>query len=264
MPDIGVIAGSGIYNIPDFEITGSVKVSTPFGEPSDIYRTGRFAGKEIVFLPRHGSMHHIPPHRINYRANMWGFRELGVSRLLSVGATGGITGRMLPGSIVVLDQIIDMTSGRKSTFYDEDEVVHIDFTEPFCPDLRRELAEAAENAGIGVVEKGTYIAVNGPRLETAAEIRAYAGLGADVVGMTGMPEAVLARELEICFGGLAIVTNAAAGISEGKLTATEVVEAMQATTERIRILLKAFFSHEPVRQSACGCRSALKHARMQA
>jgi len=261
MPDIGVIAGSGVYNIPDFEIIDSVKVSTPYGEPSDIYRIGRVAGKEIVFLPRHGSLHHIPPHRINYRANIWGFRELGVSRLLSVGSTGGISKRMNPGSIVVLDQIIDMTSNRDATFYDENEVVHVDFTEPFCPDLRRGLMAAAADAGISVVRKGTYIAVNGPRLETAAEIRTYAKLGADVVGMTGMPETVLARELEICFAGLAVVTNAAAGISEGKLAVTEVVEAMQAATERIRMLLNAFVALD-FAESTCACRSALKNAKM--
>ena len=261
MPDIGVIAGSGVYNIPDFEIIDSVKVSTPYGEPSDIYRIGRVAGKEIVFLPRHGSLHHIPPHRINYRANIWGFRELGVSRMLSVGATGGISKRMKPGSIVVLDQIIDMTSSRDATFYDEDEVVHVDFTEPFCPDLRRGLMSAAADAEIGIVKRGTYIAVNGPRLETAAEIRAYAKLGAHVVGMTGMPETGLARELEICFAGLAVVTNAAAGISEGKLSATEVVEAMRSATERIRIMLKAFFALDTI-TSTCACRSALKNAKM--
>lgn len=261
MPDIGVIAGSGVYNIPDFEIMDSAKVSTPYGEPSDIYRIGRVAGKEVVFLPRHGSLHHIPPHRINYRANIWGFRELGVSRMLSVGATGGISKRMKPGSIVVLDQIIDMTSSRDATFYDEDEVVHVDFTEPFCPDLRSGLMSAAADAEIGIVKRGTYIAVNGPRLETAAEIRAYAKLGAHVVGMTGMPETALARELEICFAGLAVVTNAAAGISEGKLSATEVVEAMRTATERIRILLKAFFALDTMK-STCACRSALKNAKM--
>jgi 5'-methylthioadenosine phosphorylase len=261
MPDFGVIAGSGIYNIPDLEVIDSVTVGTPYGEPSDIYRIGRFAGKEVVFLLRHGSKHHIPPHRINYRANIWGFRELGISRILSIGATGGISRRMMPGTIVVLDQLLDMTSGRDATFFEQDDVVHIDFTNPFCPDLRHELIAAASDAGIKVEKRGTYIAVNGPRLETAAEIRAFARLGADVVGMTGMPEAVLGRELEICFAGVAVVTNTAAGIAEGMLTAKEVVDVMQAATEQIRMLLKAFFERYFIKH-ACTCGSALKNAHM--
>ncbi len=261
MPDIGVIAGSGVYDIPEFEIRDSVKLGTPYGEPSDLFRIGRFAGRDIVFLPRHGSLHRIPPHRINYRANIWGFRELGVQRVISVGATGGISARMKPGVIVVLDQIIDMTSGREATFYGENDVVHVDFTEPFCPDLRRNLIEAASGAPQDIENEGTYIAVNGPRLETAAEIRAYANLGADVVGMTGMPEAVLARELELCFAGIAVVTNAAAGMSAGRLTSTEVVDVMKQSTERIRSLLRAFLQRgmEP---PGCACGNALGNARM--
>jgi 5'-methylthioadenosine phosphorylase len=261
MPEFGVIAGSGIYHMPELEIINSVKLRSPYGEPSDIFRIGRLSGKEVAFLPRHGSMHHIPPHRINYRANIWGFRELGVKKILTIGATGGISKKMRPGAIIVLDQIIDMTSGRDATFYDEDEVVHIDFTEPFCPNLRKALIDAAAKTGTTVVKKGTYIAVNGPRLETAAEIKAFARHGADVVGMTGMPEAVLARELEICLAGLAVVTNAAAGLTEGKLTATEVVEAMKSSTEQIKALLKAFFSLD-FTGSACSCGSALKNAGM--
>ena len=261
MPEFGVIAGSGIYTIPELEIIDSVKVSSPYGEPSDHYRIGRLSGREIAFLPRHGSLHHIPPHRINYRANIWGFRELGVKRILSVGATGGISKEMKPGSLVVLDQIIDRTSGREGTFYDENEVVHVDFTEPFCPDLRKALLVSASQAGIHVLGKGTYIAVNGPRLETAAEVREFSLIGADVVGMTGMPEAALARELEICFAGLAIVTNMAAGMAAGRLMATEVVEAMKVSTEQIKALLKAFFNLSPG-EPVCSCGSSLKNAKM--
>lgn len=263
MPEFGVIAGSGIYTIPELEIIDSVRVSSPYGEPSDHYRIGRLFGREIAFLPRHGSLHHIPPHRINYRANIWGFRELGVKRILSIGATGGISKEMKPGSLVLPDQIIDRTSGREATFYDENDVVHIDLTEPFCPDLRKTLLASAAGAGLSVLEKGTYIAVNGPRLETAAEIREYALIGADVVGMTGMPEAGLARELEICFACVAVVTNIAAGMTEGRLTATEVTDSMKASMEQVRALLKAFFSLGPA-EPVCSCGSSLKNARMQA
>jgi len=261
MAVLGVIGGSGIYDIPGVEISDSVKLTTPYGEPSEVFRIGNFEGSEVAFLPRHGTMHHIQPHKINYRANIWGFRELGVRRILSIGASGGINSAMAPGSIVAPDQIIDMTSGRHSTFFDEDEVVHIDFTEPFCPDLREHIFLAAEQSGIRIISQGTYICVNGPRLETASEIRAFSVLGADVVGMTGMPEAVLARELEICFAGISVITNFAAGISGEKLTATEVVECMKAATGKIKALLKAFLTRD-FSVVSCSCGQALKDAKM--
>ena len=261
MPVLGVLGGSGIYDIPGLDITDSVKMTTPYGEPSDIYRIGKSGGTEVAFLPRHGSMHHIQPHKINYRANIWGFREIGVNKILSIGASGGINVTMGPGSIVVPDQIIDMTSGRDSTFHDEEEVVHVDFTTPFCPDMRTHIFAASGKAGITIVGKGTYICVNGPRLETAAEIRAFSLLGADMVGMTGMPEAVLARELEICFAAISVITNRAAGMSGEKLTATEVAESMKASAEKIKGLLGAFFVID-FSASACSCGQALTDARM--
>jgi 5'-methylthioadenosine phosphorylase len=257
----GVIGGSGVYDIPGVEISDSVKLSTPYGEPSDVYRIGKAAGSEIAFLPRHGSMHHIQPHKINYRANIWGFRELGVRKILSVGASGGISLKVEPGWIAVPDQIIDLTSGRHSTFYDSDEVIHIDFTEPFCKDLRDHILCAAEDSGVHAVDKATYICVNGPRLETAAEIRAFSILGADLVGMTAMPEAVLARELEICFAGVSVVTNYAAGITGKKLTATEVIEVMKGSAMKVKTLLKAFFSRN-LSSSVCLCGQTLKNAKM--
>ncbi len=166
---------------------------------------------------------------------------------------------MLPGTIAVPDQIIDMTSGRMSTFYDRDEVVHVDFTRPFCPDMRALVAEAAADAGLPVAMSGVYICVNGPRLETAAEISAFAKWGADMVGMTLMPEACLARELEMCFTCLSVVTNAAAGIAEKKLTAKEVLETMRASEEKVRILLTRLFTMQ-LQTSSCTCGQALKEA----
>jgi 5'-methylthioadenosine phosphorylase len=261
MPQVGIIGGSGLYDIPGLEITDSAKLTSPYGEPSDVYRIGRLAGREVAFLPRHGSMHHIQPHKINYRANIWGFRELGVERIVSVGASGGISKDMKPGLLALPDQIIDMTSGRASTFYDEDEVIHVDFTEPFCTDTRRYLLDAAQRSEVGVHESGVYVCVNGPRLETAAEIKTFSLWGADMVGMTAMPEASLARELEICYAGISVITNYAAGISDRRLTATEVVETMQAATERIKLLLKAFLSLD-FREPACSCKGILRQARM--
>lgn len=258
---LGVIGGSGLYNIPGLTITDSVKLTTPYGEPSDVYRIGKLSGAEVAFLPRHGAIHHVPPDKINYRANLWGFRELGIKQILSTGASGGISNKMKPGSIVVPDQIIDMTSGRCSTFYDDNEVVHVDFTDPFCPDLRKHIFAASDEAGISIIRKGTYLCVNGPRLETAAEIRAFSILGADTVGMTGMPETVLARELELCFANISVVTNYAAGILEKKLTTTEVVEHMNKAMDKIRALLMAFFTRD-FSVSSCSCNQALQNAKM--
>jgi 5'-methylthioadenosine phosphorylase len=258
---IGIIGGSGLYEIEGVVIKEAKRISTPFGEPSDSYRIGEIDGIEVAFLPRHGSLHNITPNKINYRANIWGFKELGVERIITVNAVGGINSRMKPGDIVVLRQIIDMTEGRESTFYDKEEVIHVDFTEPYCPELRSAILSAGKKSGIKLKQKATYICTNGPRLESAAEIKAFSLLGADVVGMTGMPEASLAREFEICLAGLAVVTNYAAGISKRRLTVTEVKENMAETTEKIRLLFKKTLGIIPHDRN-CPCKDALKDARM--
>ena len=262
MPKIGVIGGSGLYSIKGLVLKKKKKVSTPFGKPSDQYVIGESDGREIIFLPRHGSLHNIPPHAINYRANIWGFKMLGVTKIFSINAVGGIKKGLKPGDIVIPDQIIDMTKNRKSTFYDGKEgVVHIDFTEPYCPDIRDILMKAGKKARVALKDGGTYVAVEGPRLETASEIRSCAILGGDVVGMTGMPEASLARELEICYSGISVVANYAAGIKKKKLTTKEVMEAMGASTEKIKRLLKETFTFIK-EESSCACREALKEARV--
>jgi len=258
---IGVIGGSGLYEIEEVVIKKTKKFLTPFGEPSDSYVISEFSGIEVVFLPRHGSLHRIPPHKINYRANIWGFKELGVGRVISLSAVGGISPEMKPGTIVVPDQIIDMTKGRDSTFYDGDGVVHIDFTKPYCPELRESILGAGRKSGIELRKSGTYVCVNGPRFETEAEIEFFSGIGADVVGMTAMPEASLAREAEICFAGVVVVTNYAAGIKEKRLTTTEVIEEMKGTTGRLKGLLKESFNLIPI-ERRCFCKEALKEARM--
>jgi len=261
MPGIGVIAGSGLYEIEGVAVRDIKKVSTPYGEPSDVYRLCEMSSIEFVFLARHGTPHHIPPHMINYRANIWGFRELGVERILSINAAGAISRGVKPGDIVIPDQVIDMTHGRHSTFYDGDEVVHIDFTMPYCPELRNAIIDAGREAGLQLAGSGTYICVNGPRLESRAEIEFFAHIGADIVGMTGMPEACLARELELCFAAVSVATNYAAGIYGGRLTTTEVVETMKAARERIKNLLNETLKAIPEKR-ACGCKDALKGARM--
>ncbi len=259
---IGIIGGSGLYEIEGVAIKEIKKVETPFGAPSDSYRICDFSGRNVIFLPRHGPKHTIPPHKINYRANIWGFKELGVKRIISLGATGGISAEMEPGTIVVPDQIIDMTRGRDETFFEgEGGVVHVDLTDPYCPELRGSIFTAGKRSGLKFKEAGTYICTNGPRLETKGEIKFFSEIGADIVGMTAMPEASLAREAELCYAGISVVTNYAAGLMEKKLAATEVVEVMNKTAECLKTLLRGAFDLVPVERS-CSCKEALKEARI--
>jgi 5'-methylthioadenosine phosphorylase len=262
MPSVGVIAGSGLYEMPGLQMLREERVETPYGDPSTPYAIGELEGVEVAFLPRHGVPHRIPPAQVNYRANIWGFKKLGVKRILSMNATGGINADLKPGDIVVADQVIDMTQGaRENTYYGLEEVVHVDFTEPFCNELRKALLDAGGKAGVALVNGGTYICVNGPRLESRAEIKHFSIIGADMVGMTGMPEAALARELEICMASVSVVTNYAAGISTHKLTTAEVVGVMADTTEKLKILLRETLPLIP-HERACPCKDALKDARM--
>lgn len=259
---IGLIGGSGLYDIEGLEFRKDVSVSTPYGDPSSVYRIATLNEKEIVFLQRHGVPHSIPPHKINYRANIWGFKSLAVERIISINAVGGINKSYKPGDIVIVDQIIDMTGGmRESTFYDKNEVFHIDFSYPYCSEMRELFIKASQSLQLSVKKEGTYICVNGPRLETAKEIKFFSMIGADMVGMTAMPEACLAREQEICISGISVVTNYAAGISKEKLTTTEVVETMKKSLDNIKALIKEFLLLVPSVRN-CSCKDALKDAKI--
>lgn len=259
---IGVIGGSGLYEMEGLRLLDILKVETPYGLPSNGFRLYDLEGKQVLFLTRHGSGHHIPPHKINYKANIWGFRQLGADKIISVGATGGISALMVPGTLVIPDQIIDLTSGRDATFYHGDEgVVHIDFTEPYCPVLRKALMDAGRADGISLQDSGTYMCVNGPRLETRAEIKAYSHWGADIVGMTAMPEASLAREAEICLAGVSVVTNFAAGVSEKRLSAREVVEQMTAARSLLTALLRRTLAGLP-EERECSCKESMREAKV--
>ncbi|MBC8412778.1 MAG: S-methyl-5'-thioinosine phosphorylase [Nitrospira sp.] len=260
MSKTGVIAGSGMYEIEGLKIKSKKKIKTPYGDPSAAYVTGMIGNKDVIFLPRHGDHHNIPPHMINYRANIWGFKKLGVDRILSISAVGCIKKGLKPGDIVITDQVLDMTRNRVSTFYDGKEgVVHIDFTEPYCDELRKLVIKAAKKQKVPIKKGGTYVAVDGPRLESAAEIKGFAILGGDIVGMTGMPEASLAREAELCFSGISVVANYAAGISKTKLTVTEVMEEMKGATAMLKSLLAETLSSMPDARK-CVCGESLKEA----
>lgn len=233
MTTLAIIGGTGVTRLPNLTVTRREMVKTPFGAPSCPLIFGELGGEAVAFLARHGSSHRIQPHRINYRANLWALQSVGIERVIATGAVGGIDPQCPIGAIVIPDQIIDYTHGRDRTFFDggDDPVRHIDFTVPYDEALRRALIDAAGKVdGLVVVPEGCYGATDGPRLETAAEVRRLAQDGCSVVGMTGMPEAVLARELGLAYGALAVVVNAAAGTGES-LAAID-AETMIAATER--------------------------------
>jgi 5'-methylthioadenosine phosphorylase len=210
---LGIIGGTGLTQLANLEITHRQVARTPYGEPSGALTFGRICGQEVIFLARHGYGHTIPPHEVNYRANLWALKDHGVDRVVSVATVGGIHPDLIPGTLVIPDQIIDYTHGRAATYFvgNGKPVTHFDFTFPYCDAMRAALLQAAANAGISLRDGGVYGVAQGPRLETAAEINRMERDGADMVGMTGMPEAYLARELELCYAAVGAVVNHAAG-----------------------------------------------------
>ena len=204
---VGVIGGSGLYEMEGLEGVESVKVETPFGDPSDEFITGTLGDVKMVFLPRHGRGHRITPSEINYRANIYGMKKLGVERLISVSAVGSMKEEIEPGHIVIVDQFFDRTRGRKSTFFTGGVVGHVEFADPVCPDMFGSLYDAAKNSGATVHKGGTYVCMEGPQFSTRAESQTYRKWGVDVIGMTNIPEAKLAREAEICYGTIALSTD---------------------------------------------------------
>jgi 5'-methylthioinosine phosphorylase len=219
MVELAIIGGSGLTSLPALDIERREVMHTPYGEPSGALTFGSLCDRDVVFLARHGYGHTIPPHMVNYRANLWALQHIGANRVIAVCAVGGIRQDLQPGSIVIPDQIIDYTWSRHHTLYEKDltSVTHIDFTEPYCPELRTVLIEGASRAGIDVITSGTYGATQGPRLETAAEITRMEKDGCHMVGMTGMPEASLARELGLCYASCAVSANLAAGRGAGPI-----------------------------------------------
>jgi 5'-deoxy-5'-methylthioadenosine phosphorylase len=241
MTTVAIIGGSGLTNLKNLRITRREVVRTPYGEPSAPMVYGELAGREVVFVPRHGPGHTIPPHEVNYRANLWAIRQTGVNRVIAVNAVGGVSGDYLDSGMLVLpDQIVDYTWGRAHTFFGSEhkQVTHVDFSYPYCEELRRSLAEAARQAGLAMKERGTYGATQGPRFESAAEIRRLERDGCDIVGMTGMPETGLARELELCYASVAVVVNPAAGKAKGEISLKEIERHLEAGTTRVRRLLE--------------------------
>ncbi len=239
MSKLAIIGGTGLTSIKDLKITNKEVAQSPFGSPSGILQMGELFGHEVLFLPRHGPSHTIPPHKINYRANLWVLKQAGVDTIIAVNAVGGIHSSYKAGQLVIPDQIIDYTTSRTNTFFEEGlkEVVHIDFTQPYCESLRSKIITSCESLSINSVNSGTYAATEGPRLETAQEVNRLERDGNDIIGMTGMPEAALARELDICYACIAVVANQAAGRSEEEITMEMITKNLNTGIETVRQVL---------------------------
>lgn len=235
----GIIGGTALEGLEGLRHIRTKTVITPYGGPSSVLTYGDVNGAEVVFLNRHGGGHDIPPHLVNYRANIWALKEAGVNRIVALASVGGITNAMSPGALAVPDQLIDYTYGRSHTFFEEDFRVdrHVDFTRPYNETCRQWLLQAANRAGEKVIDGGTYACTQGPRLETAAEIRRLANDGCDMVGMTGMPEAVLARELGIDYACLAMVVNWAAGVTDETITIEDIRRVIADSNDRLLNIL---------------------------
>jgi len=242
MTDIAIIGGSGLTSLAGQEIIRREVARTPYGECSAAMVFGKLGGVEVLFLARHGPRHTIPPHEVNYRANLWALKEAGIKKVIAVGAVGGITNNFKePGTLSLPKQIIDYTYGREHSFFTgaDKKVIHVDFTDPYCEDLRAILVAASKTAGMAAIDGGTYGATQGPRFETAAEVLRMERDGVDIVGMTGMPEASLARELGLCYSTVAMTVNPAAGKSEKDISLKEIEKNLKTGMAKVCQLLEA-------------------------
>lgn len=268
--EIGILGGSGFYELlTDAE---EVRPDTPYGPPSDAVVVGVFGGRRVAFLPRHGRGHRIPPHRINYRANLWALKEMGITRLLAPCAVGSLRPDLAPGTFVVLEQLVDRTWGRADTFYDgsgsaggEDRVTHVSLADPYCPQLREVATAALSDLSIPHEPAGTLVVIQGPRFSTKAESRWYAASGWDVIGMTQYPEIALARELALCPLGVALVTDYDAGLEDDPsiepVSSAAVMEVFSANVGNLRRLLEQLVPALPLARS-CRCGETLEGAHL--
>ena len=259
--DLGLIGGSGFYEF--FEEAERVRVTTPFGDPSDDVVVGEVDGRRVAFIARHGQGHRFPPHRVNYRANLWALRSVGVRQVLAPCAVGSLRPELGPGTVVVPDQVVDRTWGREHTVYDaEGPVVHVGFADPYCPRGREVAVKAVRDAGVEVAESGTLVVINGPRFSSTAESLWHQQAGWSIVGMTAMPEAAIARELAMCFTTVALVTDHDAGVHGGEaVTHEEVLAVFARNVDALKGVLRSALAAMPAPEAddvaSCSCRRAL-------
>jgi len=256
--EIAVIGGTGQEKLLNY--SEQIRNGTPYGLAPPIFM-GEIDGKTVAFMPRHGVHHRVPPHKINYRANIYALHNIGVKRILATNAVGAINRNIKPSDLVVPHDLVDFTKSRQSTYYDDEPVTHVDVSQIFCSEIRSSLIKMARGIGVRVVDRAVLVCTEGPRLETPAEIRMFGRMGCDVVGMTVMPEAVLARELGMCYATICFVTNMAAGIQK-RLTAEELVKVAKKTAPILQQLLRETVKHLP-RNHQCPCVHALEKARFR-
>jgi 5'-methylthioadenosine phosphorylase len=259
--DIGVFGGSGFYNLlPDAR---QVIVETPYGSPSDAITLGTIGGKRVAFLPRHSAAHTLPPHKINYRANVWAFKRLGISRVISPCAAGSLQKSVEPGSFVICDQFVDRTSGRPDTFYDGPVTTHVSPADPFCPELRQLAIQNAKTLNIPVHETGTVVVIQGPRFSTRSESRWFRDQGWEVINMTQYPEVHLVKELEMCPLNISLITDYDTGVDGiAPVSHESVIEVFTQNNAKLKNLLFSLIEETPIERLVCKCGEALSGARM--
>lgn len=257
--EIGIFGGSGFYKL--LNDVQEVEVETPYGKPSDKIAIAEISGKQVAFLPRHGKKHQFPPHKVNYRANIAAFKQLGIKRIIGPCAAGSLQKNIKPGDFVVCDDLVDLTEGRISTFYEGPKVVHVHMAEMYCPELRRLAIQAIKENNIACHEKGTVVVIKGPRFSTKAESRMYAHHGWEVINMTQAPEAYLAKEMDMCFVNISLITDYDVGV-EG-VPPTEVAQILKTfndNNEKLRKVLFKLIELMPIDQHNCNCKNTLAHS----
>ncbi len=259
---IGIIGGSGIYDPELFTEAKKIKVHTPFGATSDLVMTGKFDGVDVIFIPRHGPGHTINPTNVNYRANIWAMKELGVTHILAPSAVGSLKEEYRPGELVFTDQFIDRTTKRSSTFYETGQVAHIGIAEPTCLEIRNVLSETAEELGLEFHYEGTCVIIEGPRFSTKAESKMFRMWGGDIIGMTMVPECILAREAGICYQTIAMVTDYDVWKEGEEVNNQKVLETMKSNVSKVKKLLSKAIPRVAKLGRKCTCKDAIKSALM--
>ena len=257
--EIGIIGGTGLYDPNLLKNPQEIEVNTPYGAPSDAFTVGELSGRRVAFLARHGRKHTIRPTDVNSRANMFAFKKLGVTRVLAVSTVGSLREEYKPGELAFIDQFIDRTTRREQSYYTQDRVCHISVADPMCPEIRKTLLSVAKTAKIAAHPTGTYVCIEGPRFSTKAESKMYQQWGADVVGMTLVPECVLAREAELCYASTAMVTDYDCW-KDHPVSTEEIISTMRANVEKVKKIIMETVAKLPAERECCQCKTALANA----